>query len=230
MSSPEQNLWIAVAAAAVQEHKARIEVASDDKPTWAYVSAELVPLLSRPNEIAAARRYFNSRDWREVVALAGLPDDTAEAALAYVTSGTAGRAARRKALKNTYARLTTVKQKKQIEQSAEKVMSRLQHDWAPVVKLREDVRRELVLKHGWEPGDDHGHRTINNTIKAFWPYAKGRNTPFIYCGLGLVGMVFKSAAAEARWRAMDAPERAKALIDTFFGGVVPPGLFRRTEK
>lgn len=75
----ERDLWAAVAEAAITDH-AKLIAAARKGRTSILIDAsndrKIVGAVER--EIANARRYFDSRDWREVSSLAGLNLGTEE--------------------------------------------------------------------------------------------------------------------------------------------------------
>ena len=69
----ERDLWAAVAEAAISEHAKRIAAARKGRGLALFDAGNTRRLVgSVDEEVKAARQYFESRDWREVAALAGL--------------------------------------------------------------------------------------------------------------------------------------------------------------
>lgn len=72
----ERDLWAAVAEAAITDAARMIEAARrGERSLIMDIGNRRVPVAPVDDEIAAARRYFASADWRMVTSLAGLDLD-----------------------------------------------------------------------------------------------------------------------------------------------------------
>lgn len=80
---PERRLWAAAAMLVLTDTRTKINAARKGR---GYVRIDNQPVLigTEEEEIAAARRYFASTDWREVATNAGLEDVRPDNALAFV--------------------------------------------------------------------------------------------------------------------------------------------------
>lgn len=80
-ATPERRLWADVALLAIMDHAKRIHAAERGRK---YVrmdsNQQAIRIGDVPGEIASARRYFRSPDWREVASCAGI-DPNPERAL-----------------------------------------------------------------------------------------------------------------------------------------------------
>lgn len=80
-TTQERRLWADVALLAIMDHAKRIHAAERGrKYVRVETSREAVRIGDTSGEIASARRYFRSPDWREVASLAGI-DPNPERAL-----------------------------------------------------------------------------------------------------------------------------------------------------
>ena len=79
-TTPERRLWADVALLAIMDHAKRIHAAERGrKYVRVETSREAVRIGDVPGEIASARRYFRSPDWREVAECAGINPDPDQA-------------------------------------------------------------------------------------------------------------------------------------------------------
>lgn len=75
-TTPERRMWADVALMAIMDHAKRIHAAERGrKYVRVETSREAVRIGDVPGEIASARRYFRSPDWREVAGHAGIDPD-----------------------------------------------------------------------------------------------------------------------------------------------------------
>lgn len=85
-ASPERRLWAAAAALIIGDAVQRVEAARKGWRSTGLAGDYAKHMLrSEESEIAAARRYFASKDWHTVAACAGL-DATPEEVMRIVTT------------------------------------------------------------------------------------------------------------------------------------------------
>lgn len=75
-SNPYRNLWIAIAEGALHDFHKVIVAARNGKRSVYLDGSSRYSVRSLAIEEAAARRYFDSDDWQEVAANAGIDADT----------------------------------------------------------------------------------------------------------------------------------------------------------
>ena len=74
-TTPERRLWADVALLAIMDHAKRIHAAERGRKYVRVETSRKAVRLRVDAEIAAARRYFRSPDWRIVASCAGIDPD-----------------------------------------------------------------------------------------------------------------------------------------------------------